>query len=294
MSALNFTLPAHPPFSLYAVTHSHGWIHLAPFEEEPDGGFKYVLHLNSGRVVGTRVKEAHEGITVEVDSLLNSSERVELEEKITWMLELDQDFSTFHNLAWLEQKLAHVLERSLGRILRSPTLFEDVIKTILTTNTLWAATIRMNRNLVSQFGAPLPSDPERRAFPTPERLAETDEATLRLETRLGYRAPYVLDLARRSVSGELELESLKTASLPTPELRKELMAIKGVGDYAAANLLMLLGRYDFIPVDSWALKMVSNEWHDGAPIGRAEVEAAFERWGEWKGLVYWLWDWSKM
>jgi 3-methyladenine DNA glycosylase/8-oxoguanine DNA glycosylase len=294
MSALNFTLPAHPPFSLYAVTHSHGWIHLAPFEEEPDGGFKYVLHLNSGRVVVTRVKEAHEGITVEVDSLLNSSERVELEEKITWMLELDQDFSTFHNLAWLEQKLAHVLERSLGRILRSPTLFEDVIKTILTTNTLWAATIRMNRNLVSQFGAPLPSDPERRAFPTPERLAETDEATLRLETRLGYRAPYVLDLARRSVSGELELESLKTASLPTPELRKELMAIKGVGDYAAANLLMLLGRYDFIPVDSWALKMVSNEWHDGAPIGRAEVEAAFERWGEWKGLVYWLWDWSKM
>jgi len=38
--------------------------------------------------------------------------------------------------------------------------------------------------------------------------------------------------------------------------------------------------------------MVSNEWYAGAPVGRAEVEAAFERWGQWQGLAYWLWDWS--
>ena len=70
------------------------------------------------------------------------------------------------------------------------------------------------------------------------------------------------------------------------------MKIKGVGEYAAANLLMILGHYDFIPVDSWAIKMVSQEWHDGAPVRPTEVEAAFERWGEWKGLAYWFWDWS--
>jgi 3-methyladenine DNA glycosylase/8-oxoguanine DNA glycosylase len=55
---------------------------------------------------------------------------------------------------------------------------------------------------------------------------------------------------------------------------------------------MLLGRSDFISVDSWALKLVSHEWHGGEQVRRAEVEAAFERWGEWKGLAYWLWDWS--
>jgi 3-methyladenine DNA glycosylase/8-oxoguanine DNA glycosylase len=65
-----------------------------------------------------------------------------------------------------------------------------------------------------------------------------------------------------------------------------------VGEYAAANLLMLLGRYDFVPVDSWALKMVSHEWHSGEPVGRAGVEAAFKHWGEWKGLAYWFWDGS--
>ena len=183
-------------------------------------------------------------------------------------------------------------QRAQGRILRSPTLFEDVIKTILTTNTLWAATIRMNNNLVAQFGAPLAADPTRNAFPKPERLADTNEETLRAQTRLGYRAPYVLELARKVSSSELDLEALKTASLPTPDLRKRLLAIKGIGDYAAANLLMLLGHYDFVPVDSWALKMVSQEWYGGEPVGRAEVEAAFEDWGAYKGLAYWLWDWS--
>jgi 3-methyladenine DNA glycosylase/8-oxoguanine DNA glycosylase len=102
----------------------------------------------------------------------------------------------------------------------------------------------------------------------------------------------VLELARDVASGRLDLDSLKTADLPTPQLRKRLLTIKGVGQYAAANLLMLLGRYDFLPIDSWALKLVSHEWYDGEPVGSAKVEAAFERWGEWKGLAYWFWDWS--
>ena len=55
---------------------------------------------------------------------------------------------------------------------------------------------------------------------------------------------------------------------------------------------MLLGRYGFIPVDSWAINLVSRDWHGDKPVGRAEVEAAFERWGEWQGLAYWFWDWS--
>jgi 3-methyladenine DNA glycosylase/8-oxoguanine DNA glycosylase len=55
---------------------------------------------------------------------------------------------------------------------------------------------------------------------------------------------------------------------------------------------VLLGRYDFVPVDSWAMKVVSHEWYDGQPISRADVEAAFEPWGAFKGLAYWFWEWS--
>jgi 3-methyladenine DNA glycosylase/8-oxoguanine DNA glycosylase len=208
------------------------------------------------------------------------------------MLALDLDLSEFYVLARQEPKLGQVEERAQGRILRCPTLFEDTVKTILTTNTAWGGTIRMVDSLVTNFGTPLASDAERHAFPTAAQLASLDEATLRTEGGLGYRAPYVLQLAREVACGELDLEALKDDSLTTETVRSDLLAIKGVGDYAVANLLMLLGRYGHLPVDSWALKVVSYEWFGGEPVSRAEVEASFARWGPWQGLAYWLWDWS--
>jgi 3-methyladenine DNA glycosylase/8-oxoguanine DNA glycosylase len=290
---MRLTLSACPPFSLSAVIKSHGWVRLAPFGTDAlSDGLMYVEQLDSGRVLEMLFQEIPGGVSVEVDGQLSETERKKVAHTVKWMLGLDQDFSTFYALVRQEPKLAHVEERAQGRLLRSPTLFEDTVKTILTTNTSWAGTIRMVEALVSQFGAALPDDPTRHAFATPDQLAATDEETLRSSARLGYRAPYVLELARFVASGDLDLEALKTADIPLPQLRKQLLAIKGVGEYAAANLLMLLGRYGFVPVDSWALKMVSHEWYGDEPVGRAEVEAAFERWGEWKGLAYWFWDWS--
>jgi 3-methyladenine DNA glycosylase/8-oxoguanine DNA glycosylase len=290
---MEIRLAARPPFSLPAVARSHGWLRLAPFgEDDRSGGLTYVARLDSGQVVELLIQEADGGVSVEIDALLSDAEQASVARQVKWMLGLDQDLAAFHELARHEPKLAHVAERAQGRLLRSPTLFEDTVKTILTTNTTWSGTIRMVEALVTQFGEPLPADPARRAFPTPQQVAASDVETLRSVTRLGYRAPYVLDLARAVASGRLDLEGFKTSGLPTPRLRKELLAIKGVGAYAAAHLLMLVERYDFVPVDSWAIKMVSHEWHGGEPISAAEVDAAFERWGPWQGLAYWFWDWS--
>jgi 3-methyladenine DNA glycosylase/8-oxoguanine DNA glycosylase len=297
-------LPARQPFSFYSAVRSHGWFQMAPFVwDEERLLLGYILRLGSGKVIAVRLSEAPGGVRLQVSARLTSAEQAELASLVTWMLSLDQDFSTFYALASQEPKLQTMVKQARGRVLRSPRLFEDVARTILTTNTLWAATKRMCLNLVEQFGEPLEGQvgadfgpvlhPLWRAFPTPQRLAASDEATLREHTRLGYRAPYILELAQHVASGELDLEALKHSDLPTPELRKRLLAIKGIGGYAVAVLLMILGRYDSIPVDSWALKCVSNEWYDGQPVGKAEVEAAFERWGEWKGLAYWFWEWKE-
>lgn len=301
---IEFQLPARQPFSFYSAVRSHGWYQLAPFVwDEARQELGYLLRLSSGKVIALRLRKAPGGVYVAALPQLTAQEGDELSTALDWMLGLQMDFSEFYTLAAQEPKLRHMVERSLGRVLRSPTLFEDVVRTILTTNTLWAATKRMTVALVEQFGDPLTGEPPaefeplvhplRRAFPTPQRIAQSDEQTLRSQTRLGYRAPYILRLARAVASGELDLEALKNSDLPTPELRKRLLAIKGVGGYAVAVLLMILGRYDSIPVDSWALKSVSNEWYGGQPVGKAEVETAFAHWGEWQGLAYWFWDWKE-
>jgi 3-methyladenine DNA glycosylase/8-oxoguanine DNA glycosylase len=264
---------------------------MLPFAETSDHGLSYVIRLASGKVLLFVLHAIGPDLRVDTTEQVTPDEEAELRSIISWMLCLDHDFSEFYALASTEPKLSKMVERKAGRVLRSPTLFEDVIRTLLTTNTLWKHTLRMCRELTTRFGEPLPCDPDQHAFPTAEWLSLVEEPSLREQCRMGYRAPYVRELSQRVATGELDLEAFKTSSLSTPELRKELMTIKGVGGYAAANLLMLLGRYDYVPVDSWALKVVSNEFFGGEKITPKQVLSTFERWGKWQGLVYWFWDW---
>lgn len=289
---MKFTLSARPPFNFLSVVDSHGWRQLAPFSyDEITNTLCYILRLSNGRVIELKMRDATDGVAVETDKL-DRNERKEAVEKVTWMFGLDMDFARFYAASRGEPKLALAKKRALGRVLRSTTLFEDVIKTILTTNTLWGATKNMTLKLVNEFGEPLPEDATRKSFPTPEAIAASNPEILKEKIRVGYRAPAIHQLAVRIASGTFDLEVLKKSELPTLELRKELLTINGVGPYAAANLLLILGRSDFIPVDSWALKLVSHEWYRGKPITGKEVEKRFEKWGEFKGLAFWFWDWK--
>ena len=273
---------------------------MAPFDYDEEAGIlHYVIRLGTGKVLEMHIREAPGGVSVETNEKLTKTEAAELTEAVNWMLGLEMDFSAFYAVARKEPKLAHAEKMARGRVLRSATFFEDVLKTILTTNTLWAATKRMNSNLIEQFGPSLdgenpPSggETEKRVFPSPAEIAASSPEVLKEAVRVGYRAPAIHELAVRVASGELDIESFKMSTLPTLDLRKELLKIKGVGPYAAANLLMILGRSDFIPIDSWALKMVSHEWYDGEPVTPTQVEEHFEQWGEFKGLAYWFWDWK--
>lgn len=286
-----FTLAARAPFNFNSVVKSHGWLQLSPFEYDEDRqALRYTDRLESGRVLDYQIHPASAGVQVHTLGSLSGPERKEIAQKVTWMFGLNQDYSSFYRAARGETGLRKARRLAYGRVLRSPTFFEDVLKTILTTNTLWAATRRMTLNLVNAFGSPGPDG--RRAFPTAEQIAATGEAALRNKVRVGYRAPAIHQLGRRVASGELDIEGFKTSTLPTLELRKQLLQLRGVGPYAAANLLMILGRPDFIPIDTYALKMVSLEWHRGRKITPKHVEKAFKHWGEFKGLAFWFWDWK--
>lgn len=290
---MKFTLAARKPFNFNSVINSHGWRQLAPFSyDENTNTLFYVLQLSNGRVIELKFRDGTDGVIVETEKL-DKAERKEVADKVTCMFGLDMDFSLFYAASGVEPKLVHAKKLARGRVLRSPTLFEDVIKTILTTNTLWAATKNMSLKLVNELGDSLPEDSSRKAFPTPEAIAISSPDFLKEKIRVGYRASAIHQLAVRVASGKFDLESLKTSELPTLELRKEMLTINGVGPYAAANLLMILGRHDFIPIDSYALKMVSNEWYRGEPITAKEVEKRFEKWGEFKGLAFWFWDWKE-
>jgi 3-methyladenine DNA glycosylase/8-oxoguanine DNA glycosylase len=167
-------------------------------------------------------------------------------------------------------------------------VFEDVVKTICTTNTRWSGTKRMVSQLVATLGEPYAGDPTLHAFPTPELISQADPHVFTEIIPLGYRGPYIHRLAQQVVSGELDLEGFRDVSIPTATLKRQLLAIRGVGPYAAHTLLMLLGRYEELAIDSEMRAFVRQHYCQGKNPKDKEIRAVYEGWGRWQYLAYWF------
>jgi N-glycosylase/DNA lyase len=201
------------------------------------------------------------------------------------MLRLDEDLSRFYAMIGDDDQLAWA-KRGAGRMLRSPTVFEDVVKTVCTTNCAWSGTVRMVTALVDDLGAG--------AFPSPEAMAEAGEDFYRDVARAGYRGPYLRAIAAAVADGSLDLEALDGRSdLPDEEVAERLLALPGVGPYAAAHIMMLLGRYGRLILDSWTRPKYSSVT-TGRKISDRTIERRFRRYRDFAGLAFWLFitrDW---
>jgi 3-methyladenine DNA glycosylase/8-oxoguanine DNA glycosylase len=293
---LILTIPA--PYDFASSVRDHGWIALSPFRWiDADKTVQRVEKLSSGRVVLLHLSAAKKGkhvqLTIDVDDalpmILTADEQQEIITRVRWMLRLDEDFSEFYALcAEHPEMVKHVSAKGRGRLLRSSTLYEDVIKTILTTNTTWSQTKAMAARLVSAIGESYNGDDRLKAFPSAEQIVAAGEKVFETDVRLGYRNGYVLQLAREVAEGTRNIEALRTSTLPIKELKRELKQIKGVGDYAAHTLLMLLGRYDEVAVDTELRAHVRRKHPNGHELSDKEMAALYDSWGAWKYLAYWF------
>ncbi len=143
----------------------------------------------------------------------------------------------------------------------------------------------MTTNLVEKLGEPAIDG--KIAFPSPNALASVPEDFFRNEIRAGYRSPFFVELAESVASGRLDPETWLASELPTSELKKEIKKVKGIGDYAAENLLKLLGRYDGLALDSW-LRAGFYKKHNREKICTdKKIEKHYKKFGKWKGLAIW-------
>ena len=175
--------------------------------------------------------------------------------------------------------------RGAGRMLRNPTVYEDVVKTICTTNCAWSATVRMVTALVEQLGGG--------TFPTPEAMAAAGEDFYRDVVRSGYRGAYLRSLAADVAEGRIDLEALLDPELPDEEVAERLLALPGVGPYAAAHVMMLVGRYSRLILDSWTRPKYALV-NRGRKASDRTIERRFRRYGPYAGLAFWLYltrDW---
>ncbi len=259
---------------------SHGVAELPPNRIAEDGS-RLETVLPTG--VGARVVAVEPG---EPGFARISVGDPEIERQVRRMLALDQDLSPFYEQAAADPALAWATAGA-GRMLRSPTVFEDVVKTICTTNCAWSGTVRMVSAIVRELGAPAADTVERRAFPGPEQMAAASDAFYRDVARAGYRGPYLRTLATDVAEGQVDLEALLDPERSDEEVAEALLGLAGVGPYAMAHMMMLLGRYRRLILDSWTrpkYRRVSGR----ARITDKGIERAFRRYREFAGLAFWL------
>jgi 3-methyladenine DNA glycosylase/8-oxoguanine DNA glycosylase len=278
------------PVDLWRTLASHGVADLAPNALDDEARvLETTLPLPRGRARTVRVSAGRPGFARIESVNVGARDAVVLAETVRHMLRLDADLSGFYIVARADENLSWVVEGA-GRMLRSPTVFEDVVKTICTTNCAWTATVRMAGALVAELG--IEAQGGGRTFPTPEAMAEAPETFYKNVVRAGYRGPYLRSLAADVAGGRLDLEALNDPELPDDEVAARLLGLPGCGPYATAHMMMLLGRYSRLILDSWTRPKYARL--RGRKASDKTIERRFRPYRDYAGLAFWLYlthDW---
>jgi 3-methyladenine DNA glycosylase/8-oxoguanine DNA glycosylase len=285
------TIRTPADYLLYRDACSYGYFLLAPNRwDVAERALLRTFSLPRGPVAARITQPGGAGgpLKVATGVTLSARDRAALESQVRRMLRLDEDEGV---IAAFHRRDPRWKKSGRGRLFRSPTLLEDVIKTVTSCNVTWPSTVHMNRRLCEVLGES-PGEGVDAGFPAGARLARARVQTLRARCRVGYRDQRIIDLARLLVPGVVAwMEDPATAE---EDLHAALLELPGVGPYAAANIMQLLGRYSRLPLDTESVR------HGRTVLGMSgtsaavmkQVRAHFEPFGEHAFRSYWFEMWT--
>jgi len=287
-SVLNITPPTD--FDLPRDVCSYGYFVLMP-------NYWDVAHQTLSRVfefpdkpAACVIDQRDDGsLRARFDRKLDRTEQARARAQIARMLWLDMEtkrLRAFHKVDPRWKKSGR------GRLFRSPSLFEDVIKTVTSCNVTWPSTVNMNRRLCEVCGRKSASGAY--SFPSAKKLARTRLGTLRGRCRVGYRDQRIIDLAKLFSRGQIDEHLLTDPSSSDDEVFKFLITLPGIGPYAAGNIMQLLGRYSRLAIDTETIR------HAKSTLGMIGTDAQitkqlhkhYDQFGEHKFRSYWFEIWQ--
>lgn len=270
-------IPNH--YSLRSVLLSHGWSGLDPFKVSENHQSISFGFVGNGRPTNVEVSQNQNELVIDSKRKLS---KVEIE-TIEWMFGLNLELNEFFELAHQHGR-SWIQKYHLGRLMRAESVFEDLIKLILTTNCTWSLTKKMVTDLCNQLGERAGSVS---CFPKPEVIAKKKEDYFKTKVKTGYRAPYLVKIAKLVASGQLDVESWKTDTRSYAQLRKEILALPGAGPYVAENLLRYLGKYEGLGVDSWVRGQLQKMWNTKKQPDDKTILKKYKHFDQYKGLMLW-------
>jgi 3-methyladenine DNA glycosylase/8-oxoguanine DNA glycosylase len=249
-----------------------------------------VERLQSGITVSLTLAQTPAGLIVSTEERLTGKDTEEISQKIRRMLRLGENLQPFLDIARRIPSLETTLQHGV-HILRGATFFEDVIKAIILTEEEKTQQGHRITWIVDRFGDPLPSNPTRHAFPTPQQFLAGD-IVLR-DTFLPHIAGKLVQVAEKFCIEAEHIETVSQQHLSADKLADELMRLFALEPAALELIMLSLGRYDYIPTTPCLQRppRPNNGSKRREPL--RDTRSMFELLQPWGGLACWFWDWSR-
>ncbi|GKC44384.1 DNA glycosylase, partial [Tanacetum coccineum] len=227
-----------------------------------------------------------------VHDKISPSDRKAISDQVKRMLSLstegDEHVERFQRLH------SDAAERGFGRLFRNATLFEDIVKSILLCACRFKDSLEMAEKLCTFQRQLINSkrkrgkNPEVSNFPSPQELARIDLKDLKKS--FGFRGEKILKLAKDVTNGEINLLDLENLS-DADTVYNKLKDIEGIGDFVARNVLMCMGFYHKVPVDSETIRHIK-QVHQRQECSKKNVEAIikeiYDKYAPFQTLAFWF------
>ena len=286
---MHWILTVPDSFVLTQVIQRSQWLLQPPFGlNRAEENLTRVERLASGQTIALAIAQVPAGLVLETEARLSGKDTEEISHKVWRMLRLDENLHAFLEVANHTPGLEASIRYGV-HLLRGTTLFEDVVKSIIFTLEPAARQGARLAWIVDHFGDPLPSNPTRHAFPTPQQLLRGERL---LHETLGDKVGQQLAAVAETFDADANAVAMMTGeSVPLEQLADNLKQLFGLSESTLSMMMLNLGRYEYIPTDYRAQQRVS-KYYKGRPISPHDIRSMFEPLQPWGGLAYWLWDWA--
>lgn len=207
---------------------------------------------------------------------------------LTRILGLKVDLTDFYRFAESDSQLRPLAEKFRGfKPPRFPSLFEALVNGIACQQISLTVGIHLLNRLAAALGLSFPGEEgPAPAFPRPRDLAGVAVADLRSLGFSRQKARFLVELARRVLADQTDLEAL--AGLDDATALEQLRAFKGVGRWTAEYALLRgLGRWHLFPGDDVGARHRLREWLQlPEPLDYRGVARVLDRWRPYGGLLY--------
>ncbi len=206
------------------------------------------------------------------------------------------DAEDLHDSMASDRDMAPLLKRfGALRIVRAPDLYEALLVAVIGQQVSVQAAQSVRRRLMQNLGTRVTVDnvPGREyhyLYPTAQQLIKAGKLELREQGLSRQKSTYLLEIAHRAATGDLNREAF--ATLSDEDALRRLCEIKGVGRWTAEIVLMRgLGRNDVFAAGDLGLQVAVQKLRGmrKRPSEKALRKIA-ERWKGWRSYAaFYLW-----